>query len=106
MSIPDLEVREEIAYALLDLVENPLRGDHLAYLASVGDLSDCRKLYVDVDPSRRPPGPPRYRIVYRLLPDERSPASIEIVCIGPRADELAYRRALVRLERPFGKRVR
>lgn len=41
-------------------------------------LSDCRKLYFDeaedVDP--------RYRIIYRLLPDEDRPAKAEVIRIG------------------------
>jgi hypothetical protein len=104
--IKDRDVRDEIAMAVLDIVEDPWLGEGLEYLPPVGDLSDCRKLYVDVPPDQRPPGPPRYRIVYRLLPDEHAPRKVQIIAIGPRADEIAYRRALARLNRPIGRRKR
>lgn len=45
-------------------------------------------VYVDVPPDQRPPGPPRYRIVYRLLPGEEDPRKVQIVAVGPRAEEI------------------
>jgi hypothetical protein len=102
--IEDQAVRTELAIAVIDVALDPFIGEELEYLLHVGDLSDCRKLYVDVPPDQRPPGPPRYRIVYRMLPDEDAPAKVQIVSIGPRADEIAYKRALARLNRPIGKR--
>jgi hypothetical protein len=77
----------------------------LEYLPHIGDLSDCRKLYVDVPPDERPPGPKRYRIVYRLVRESCEPSHVEIIAVGVRADEEAYRRALVRLGRPPGRRI-
>jgi hypothetical protein len=105
-SIEDPDVRDELGLAVLDILDDPFIGQELEFLRHIGDLSDCRKLYVDVEPARRPPGPPRFRIVYRLVPDERAPQKVEIVAVGQRADELAYRRALARLNRPFGRRMR
>jgi mRNA interferase RelE/StbE len=104
-SIEDEAIQDEIAVALLDIVEDPFLGDELRYIPGVGDLSDCRKLYVDVPPDRRPPGPKRYRIVYRMLPDETRPQKVEVISIGVRADLVAYRRAVVRLNRPPGRRT-
>jgi hypothetical protein len=105
-AIKDQAVQDELSMAVFDIVEDPFIGEELEHLPHIGDLSDCRKLYVDVPPDQRPPGPPRYRIVYRLLPDEEAPRKVQIVAVGPRADELAYRRALARLNRPMGRRRR
>lgn len=98
-------LQAEIAAAIVDLVEEPSLGERLRHLPEVGDLSDCRKLYVDLPADERPPGPKRYRIVYRLLPREEAVDRIEIIAIGPRGDLLAYRRAVVRLGRPPGRRI-
>lgn len=62
---------------------------------TMGDLSDCRKLYFD----ERKDMPPRWRIVYRLLPDETQPRSVDIVSIGRRAHADAYLLAARRLGR-------
>lgn len=61
----------------------------------MGDLSDCRKLYFD----ERSDVPPRWRIVYRLLPDEAVPWSVDVVSIGRRAYAEAYVLAAQRLGR-------
>jgi hypothetical protein len=103
--IDDAAVREEVALAILDIADDPSIGEELRYLHWVGDLSDCRKLYVDVPPDERPPGPKRYRIVYRLVRESCEPSHVEIIAVGVRADEEAYRRALVRLGRPPGRRI-
>lgn len=66
--------------------ENPKLGKPCGFAFSTGNLSDCRKLYfdekLDVDP--------RYRIIYRLLPDEDGPSKAEVIRIGlkvPYGDE-------------------
>lgn len=89
----------QIALAVLDLVADPERGQPLERLDAIGDLADCRKLYVDLPPGERPAGPPRFRVVYRI--DDSG--AVQVVSIGPRADLLAYRRALVRLGRGIGR---
>jgi hypothetical protein len=62
-----------------------------------GDLSDCRKVYLDesheVDP--------RWRIVYKLLPDEENPEVADVIIIGPREDDEVYVEIMQRLERPL-----
>jgi hypothetical protein len=68
----------------------------LDYDSRIGNLGDCRKVYFDESEATRPPG---YRLVLRLLPDERQPRSIQVVSIGPRANLDAYRRAAARLGR-------
>lgn len=94
----------EVSLGVLEIVDDPSIGERLRYMRGIGDLSDCRKLYVDVPPDQRPPGPKRYRIVYRILPDESRPRTVEMISIGLRADLGAYRRAVVRLNRPPGRR--
>ncbi len=73
----------------------PLKDDPLW-----GDLSDCRKIYLDeshdVDP--------RWRIIYKLLPDEERPEVAEVIIIGPREDDAVYVEVMGRLNRPLGSR--
>ncbi len=98
--IVDDAVRDAAVDAVLDISEDPFVGAELEHFGHVRDLSDCRKLYVDFGPADRPVGPRRYRFIYRL-PNEAQPSTVEIVAFGPRADMTAYRRAIVRLDRPL-----
>lgn len=59
------------------------------------DLRTCRKIYFDQDdrplersfvPAKRADGGPRYRIVYRLLPDEGSATHAQILGVGLKRD--------------------
>jgi hypothetical protein len=61
----------------------------------LGDLSDCWKIYFD----ERADVPPRWRIVYRLRPNNDQPTSVEIISIGRRAYADAYLIAAQRLGR-------
>lgn len=63
-----------------------------------GDLSDCRKIYLDESHDRSP----RWRIIYKLLPDEANPEVADVMIIGPRADDEVYYEIMKRLERPLG----
>lgn len=79
---------------------NPRLGKPCGFAFSTGNLSDCRKLYFDEAENMDP----RYRIVYRLLPDEDKPAKAEVIRIGLKVpygdEEQIYRqvgRALDRL---------
>lgn len=96
----DDEVKDAAIQGLVDLLANPLIGEELRYVHGLGDLAACRKLYIDVPTDKRNPGPPRYRIVYRLLPNSDQPTTVQVISLGPRADEIAYRRAVARLGRP------
>jgi hypothetical protein len=96
----DDDVQNAAIRGLVDLLGDPFIGEELRYLRGLGDLSACRKLYIDVPPDKRVPGPSRYRIVYRLLPNSDQPTTVQIISLGPRADEIAYRRAVARLGRP------
>ncbi len=82
---------------------NPRVGKPCGFAFSTGTLSDCRKLYFDEAEDMGP----RYRIIYRLLPNEDEPAKAEVIRIGlkvPYGDEdEIYRqvgRALDRLPGP------
>lgn len=79
---------------------NPRLGKPCGFAFSTGNLSDCRKLYFDESQDMDP----RYRIVYRLLPDEDKPTKAEVIRIGLKVpygdEEQIYRqvgRALDRL---------
>lgn len=85
---PDL-IREALQY-IVDLRNKPFLGRPLENLPHIGDLSDCRKIFFDEA---------RYRIVYRLLPNEENPKTADIITVGPRAALGAYTTALKRLGR-------
>ncbi len=55
-------------------------GQPCGYQHRTGNLDDCRKLYFDVALDRRP----TYRLIYRVLPDEGRPASIDAITVGPK----------------------
>lgn len=65
-----------------------------------GDLSDCRKIYFDTDNNQKP----RYRLVYRLTPNEVRAVAVEAVAVGERRSLDAYVRAAKSLGRlPSGE---
>jgi len=55
--------------------ENPKLGKPCGFAFSTGNLFDRRKLYFDEQRNMDP----RYRIVYRLLPDEDRPTRAEVI---------------------------
>lgn len=83
---------------------NPKLGKPCGFAFSTGNLSDCRKLYFDEQPDVEP----RYRIVYRLIPDEDRPVKAEVIRIGlkvPHGDEeQIYRQVARALDRLLGSR--
>jgi hypothetical protein len=80
---------------LIRLKKHPKLELRLEDHPRLGDLSDCRKIYFD----ERDDVPPRWRIVYRLVPNEASPTSIEIISIRQRSHADAYVFAVRRLGR-------
>lgn len=56
----------------------PTLGLACGYQHATGNLSDCRKLYFDTATGVDP----RYRLVYRVLPDESAPQTIEVITVG------------------------
>lgn len=95
LALPSDDHRREALKFLAQLKTNPTLGQPLKSLPETADLSDCRKIYFDKNPQRRP----GYRIVYRLRPSESDPEEADIVVIGPRANLRAYREAGKRLGR-------
>jgi hypothetical protein len=79
--------------AIVDLAERRKTGKLLGARHVSGDLSGCRRLRFDV-PGQRPE---RFRIVYRLLPDDRKPDTVEVIAVGPRGGHAAYQTAVARL---------
>jgi hypothetical protein len=81
----------------VDVSLGEISGRSLDERGSTGDLSDCFKVYFDINPDIKP----RYRLVYRLLPDNGGVQiiSAELVAVGLRAQLDAYVRAATRLGR-------
>ena len=57
-----------------------------AALQAISDLADQR--------------PERFRVVYRLLPDERSADTVEIISVGRRGGHAVYLAAVARMGEP------
>lgn len=76
--LPEDAKRE--ALRLLGIVANsqPLLGQGLGFQHATGNLGDCRKLYFDTSSDVEP----RFRLVYRVVPDEYTPAAIEVITVG------------------------
>jgi hypothetical protein len=77
------------------LKRHPRLGLDLLAHPVYGDLSDCKKIYFDEEADVSP----RWRIVYRLMPNAANPTSVEIVSIGRRQYAEAYTVAVRRLGR-------
>lgn len=78
---------------LADLRSGHIEGQPLGQLPGTGNLSDCRKIYVGLDPVR-----PTHRIVYRQH-DDGAVEVIEVVAVGERESLVVYLEALKRLGR-------
>jgi hypothetical protein len=74
---------------LVEVSRGNLSGQQLEKLVATGDLSDCRKIYFDIDNNQKP----RYRLVYRLTPTEVRAVAVEAVSVGERRSLDAYVRA-------------
>jgi hypothetical protein len=95
-ALPSRELMQRALALLVDVSKGSLRGQELETLVATGDLSDCRKIYFDVDNNQKP----RYRLVYRLTPNEVRAAAVEAVAVGERRGLDAYVRAAKNLGRP------
>lgn len=80
---------------LVEVARGNLSGLELEKLVATGDLSDCRKIYFDIDNNQKP----RYRLVYRLMPNEIRAVAVEAVSVGERRGLGAYVRAARNLGR-------
>lgn len=102
LDLPSEELKRRALELLVQVsTGNPRLGKPCGFAFSTGNLSDCRKLYFDEERNVDP----RYRIVYRLVPDEDSPVKAEVIRIGLKVpygdEEQIYRqvgRALDRLQ--------
>lgn len=80
--------------AIADLAHYRKTGKRLGDRHVSGDLTGTRRLPFDL-PGQRPE---RFRIVYRLRPDERDPDTVHVIAIGPRRGHAAYQTASARLD--------
>jgi len=83
---------------LARLERQPYFGQQLKDHPIWGDLSDCRKIFLDESHDIDP----RWRILYKLLPDEANPEVADVMIIGPREDDAVYVEVMERLGRPLG----
>lgn len=95
-NLPTHELRFAAVSILIDIEHGDIVGRPLEDRRSIGDLSDCYKIYFDTAPHVRP----RYRLVYRKNPKGHiTGVNIEAVAVGERAQLQAYRLAAHRLGR-------
>ena len=80
---------------IVDVSNGVLEGRPLEDHPTVGDLSDCRKVYFDDQEEDKP----RFRLVYRLLPNEVQAVSVEAIAVGRRRLMDVYVQAARRLGR-------
>ena len=78
---------------------DPLLGDWLTDHIDTGDLSTCRKVKFGPDEITRGGANlgPALRLVYRLLPFNTDARQVEVLCVAPRRDLIAYAVAAARL---------
>lgn len=93
--LPTANLQRRALQILADVAGGQNLGEQLEDHSSVGDLSDCRKVYFDETDERKP----RYRLVYRLLPDEVTAVEVEAIVVGLRAAMQVYVDAARRLGR-------
>lgn len=93
--LPTANLQRRALQILADVAGGQNLGEQLEDHSSVGDLSDCRKMYFDETCERKP----RYRLVYRLLPDEVTAVEVEAIVVGLRAAMQVYVDAARRLGR-------
>ncbi|WP_252975203.1 hypothetical protein [Janibacter melonis] len=94
-NLPSDNLKRRAIQIMMDVSRRQLEGQPLEDHPSVGDLSDCRKVYFgDTDD-----GKPRYRLVYRLLPNEVEAVEVEAVAVGERRVMSVYVEAARRLGR-------
>lgn len=93
--LPSKNLQELALQKITDVSNRSLAGIPLKDHPSVGDLSDCRKIYFDEQDEMAP----RYRLVYRLLPNEVQAVCVEAITVGERNALRVYVEAAKRLGR-------
>lgn len=79
-ALPSRQLMERALTLLVEVSKGSLIGQPLEELVATGDLSDCRKIYFDIDNNQKP----GYRLVYRLTPNEVRAVAVEAVSVGER----------------------
>jgi hypothetical protein len=103
LDLPSRELKRRALGLPAEISKGNLKlGKPCGFAFSTGNLSDCRKLYFDQQRDMDP----RYRIVYRLLPDEDEPTKAEVIRIGLKVpygdEEQIYRQVGRALDRLLG----
>lgn len=80
--------------AIIDLAERRKIGKALGERHVSGDLVGTRRLKFDLAGQR----PERFRVVYRLLPDESAADTVEVISVGRRGGHAVYLAAVARLD--------
>ena len=78
---------------ITDLANHAKVGKALGERHVSGDLTGCLRIRFDVPGIR----PERFRVIYRLAPNDTIPDTIEVISVGPRGGHAAYRVAAYRL---------
>jgi hypothetical protein len=79
--------------AITDLAVHRKTGKELGDRHVSGNLSGCLRLRFDLPGTK----PERFRVVYRLVPDDTDPDTVEVIAVGPRGGHAAYQAAVSRL---------
>lgn len=95
LALPSRQLQKVALQIVVGVSKGRRRGRPLESRVATGDLSDCRKVYFDEVGTNRP----RFRLVYRLLPDEVEAVEVEAVAVGRREALAAYVVAATRLGR-------
>jgi len=88
--LPNAAVRLEALLEIKEIATHPFRSARLGTRSYTGNLSDCRKKYFHGT---------AYRVVFRLLPDEKNPNVADVIVVGPRLRSVVYDVAAQRLGR-------
>jgi len=94
-ALPDVNLRRMVLEMWVAVAKGELEGRALEDHPSVGDLSDCFKIYFDLPQFERP----RFRFVYRFVGSAPQGVAVQAVAAGPRARMDVYVTAARRLGR-------
>jgi hypothetical protein len=94
-ALPTDTLRWQALRYIVQLRNEPFLGRPLREHPLLGNLSDCRKIFLD----EHHDADPRWRIIYRLLPNTENPDIAEVIIIGPRDKGVVYTDAAERLGR-------
>jgi hypothetical protein len=92
-NLPTQLLRQVAVDLIYAISRGEIRGQSLQLNKNTGDLRGMYKIYFDADKDRSP----RYRIVYRLLPEKVLPNTLNIIAVGEREDLKVYKDATARL---------